>query len=39
MPAAHEIKTGFWLGLGIFLALAAIGFTQMLVLRAVQRNG
>lgn len=39
MPAKAEVKTGFYLGLGLALALLVIGLLQALTLRAVQRNG
>lgn len=34
-----EIKQGFYLGIGIFLALILLGFLQALTLRAVARRG
>ena len=40
MPAKADLKTGFWLGLGLALALLVLGVLQALTLRAVgQRNG
>ena len=39
MPAKSEVKTGFWIGLGVALALLVIGFLQALTLRAVRRDG
>ena len=39
MPAKAEIKTGFWLGIGLALAIAVVGFLQLLTLRAVNRDG
>ena len=39
MPAKAEIKTGFYLGVGLALALLLVGFLQLLTLRAVHRNG
>lgn len=38
MPAKAEVKTGFWLGLGLALALAVVAFLQALTLRAVHRG-
>jgi hypothetical protein len=39
MPAKAEIKTGFYLGLGLAFALLIIGVLQAFTLRAVSRNG
>jgi len=39
MAAAAEVKQGFYLGIGIFLALILLGFLQALTLRAVTRRG
>jgi hypothetical protein len=40
MPAKSELKTGFWLGLGVALAFLVLGLLQGLTLRAVaKRNG
>lgn len=39
MPAKADLKTGFWLGLGLALALAAFGVVQLLILRAAHRDG
>lgn len=36
MPAKAEIKMGFWLGIGAFLAFAVLAFLQAMTLRAVQ---
>lgn len=38
MPAKAEFKTGFWLGLGVALALLVLGMLQALTLRAVARR-
>lgn len=38
LPKA-DIKSGFWLGLGLLLAFALITALQYLLLRAVKRNG
>jgi LPXTG-motif cell wall-anchored protein len=35
MPKTGEIKTGFWLGLGVALAFLALGFLQAMTLKAV----
>lgn len=37
--ASSDIKTGFWVGLGVALALAVLAFLQALTLRAVHRRG
>jgi hypothetical protein len=40
MPAKAELKSGFWLGLGLALAFLVLGMLQALTLRAVsRRNG
>lgn len=39
MPAKSEIKLGFYLGIGAFIAFLVLGFLQMATLRAVHRNG
>lgn len=40
MPAAKaDLKTGFWLGLGLVLAFMVVGFLQLLTLRAVHKSG
>jgi hypothetical protein len=39
MPAKAEVKTGFWLGVGLALALLVIGLLQAFTLRAVHRDG
>jgi hypothetical protein len=40
MPAKAELKSGFWLGLGLALAFLALGMLQVLILRAIaRRNG
>jgi len=39
MPAKAEIKYGFFVGLGLALALLFLGLLQVLTLRAVHRNG
>jgi hypothetical protein len=39
MPAKAEVKTGFYLGIGVALALLVIGLLQALTLRAVSRRG
>jgi hypothetical protein len=36
--ATADIKMGFWLGLGLFLALLAGGILQAMTLRAVKRG-
>lgn len=38
MPAKAEIKTGFWVGLGVALAWLILGMLQVLTLRAVARR-
>lgn len=40
MPAKAGLKTGFWVGIGVALALLVLGVLQALTLRAVgQRSG
>lgn len=39
MPGKAEVKTGFWLGLGVALAFLVLGMLQALTLRAVHRDG
>jgi hypothetical protein len=39
MPAKAEIKTGFWVGIGVALALAVFGAVQLLILRAAHKDG
>jgi hypothetical protein len=39
MPAKSELKTGFWLGLGVALAFLVLGVLQGLTLRAVAKRG
>jgi len=39
MPAKAEVKYGFWVAIGVMVALAAFGFLQVLILRAVRRDG
>jgi hypothetical protein len=39
MPAKAEVKTGFYVGIGVALALLVIGVLQALTLRAVHRSG
>jgi hypothetical protein len=39
MPAKAEVKYGFWLGIGLLLAVGVLGVVQMLILRAVNRDG
>ena len=39
MPAKAEIKLGFYVGIGVALALLVIGMLQALTLRAVHKNG
>ena len=39
MPAQSELKTGFWLGLGVALAFLVLGLLQGLTLRAVSKRG
>lgn len=39
MPAKAEVKTGFYVGIGVALALIVVGLLQVLTLRAVHRNG
>ena len=38
MPAKAELKTGFWLGLGVALAFLILGLLQGLTLRAVAKR-
>jgi hypothetical protein len=38
MPAKAELKSGFWLGLGLALAFLVLGMLQALTLRAVSRR-
>lgn len=38
MPGISEAKQGFWLGIGIFLALFVLGLGQMAIMRAVHRG-
>jgi hypothetical protein len=38
MPAKTELKSGFWLGLGLALAFLVLGVMQGLILRAVARR-
>lgn len=35
MPAKQEVKYGFYLGIGAFIAFALLAFLQALTLRAV----
>lgn len=37
--AAADVKLGFWVGLGVALALMAWALIQSLVAKAVKRNG
>ena len=37
--AKADLKMGFWLGLGLALALIVIGMLQAFTLRAVHRDG
>lgn len=39
MPAKAEIKYGFFVGLGLALAILVLGMLQVLTLRAVKRDG
>jgi hypothetical protein len=39
MPAKAEVKMGFYLGVGVALALIVVAFLQALTLRAVHRGG
>ena len=39
MPAKAEVKMGFWLGIGAFVAFLVLGFLQAMTLRAVQNRG
>ena len=39
MPAKAEIKMGFWLGIGAFIAFIALGFLQAMTLKAVRDRG
>lgn len=39
MPGKAEVKTGFWLGLGVALAFLVLGLLQAFTLRAVHRDG
>lgn len=34
-----DLKSGFWLGLGLALAFLVLGMLQMFTLKAVHRNG
>jgi hypothetical protein len=36
--AASDIKTGFWVGLGLALAFVILGILQAMTLRAVRRG-
>jgi hypothetical protein len=38
MPAAMEIREGFWLGLGVAAALAVFGLLQLWLARAAHRG-
>lgn len=38
MPAKAEVKTGFWVGLGVAVAFLVLGMLQALTLRAVARR-
>lgn len=33
-----DLKTGFWVGLGVVLALAVWGFVQVFLMKLVERN-
>lgn len=33
-----DLRTGFWIAVGVFLALLLIGLVRMLALRALERN-
>lgn len=37
--AKSDIKLGFYVGIGVALAIMLLGFLQVLTLRAVHRNG
>jgi hypothetical protein len=37
--AKADIKFGFWIGLGLTLAMVVFGFLQALTLRAVHKGG
>ena len=37
--AAADVKTGFWVGLGLALAFVVLGVLQAMTLRAVNRGG
>lgn len=37
--AKADIKLGFYVGIGVALAIMLLGFLQVLTLRAVHRNG
>lgn len=39
MPAKAEVKMGFWLGIGAFIAFLVLGILQGLTLRAVHDRG
>lgn len=39
MPAKADIKLGFYVGIGVALALMVVGFLQLLTLRAVHKSG
>lgn len=39
MPVKSEIKLGFFVGIGVAIALMFLGFLQVLTLRAVHRAG
>ena len=39
MPAKAEIKMGFYVGIGVALALLVVGILQVATLKAVHRDG
>jgi hypothetical protein len=39
MPAKAEVKTGFYLGIGVALAFLVLGLLQAYTLRAVTKRG
>lgn len=39
MPAKSEVKMGFWLGIGAFLAFLMLGLLQAMTLKAVRDRG
>lgn len=39
MPAKTEVRMGFWLGIGAFLAFLLLGILQAATLKAVRDRG